>query len=117
MDKTETYVKMADCEEVQGQHKFDEELKDFITFRVFPIKGEKDYKRARKVWLPRQDQIQEMMLGIGSIHQFFVKFFYWYSSETRMMSHLITAEQLWLAFYMLDKHGKIWDGEKWLKSE
>ena len=26
-----------------------------------------------------------------------------------------SMEQLWLAFYMYEKHGKTWDGKKWDK--
>ena len=82
----------------------------------------------RFIWLPRQDDIQKM-IGIKDtsllIHRFH-KFCY-RDSITNLMeggSNLvfkfpisISMEQLWLAFYMHEKHSKIWSSkeEKWVK--
>jgi hypothetical protein len=63
-----------------------------------------------------QDQIQEMMGNFSPdkdgyselLHDFnqFIEF-----EETM---HFKTFEQLWLAFYMYEKQGKIWSGRKWV---
>ena len=63
--------------------------------------------------LERQDQLQEMVdiRGLQSltwaIHQF---------SESQYGSSFTisgTMEQLWLAFVMKEKYGKVWTGEDW----
>ena len=60
------------------------------------------------VWLPRQDQLQEMCENKGE--DFFIFAF-------RSGSHplLDTYEKLWLAFVMKEKYGKVWNGEDWVK--
>ncbi|MBU1082592.1 MAG: hypothetical protein KKB59_19050 [Spirochaetes bacterium] len=61
------------------------------------------------IWLPRQDQLQGMLI----LSQFKVTFLdrfckfaksNWYDS----------MEQLWLAFVMQEKYNKVWDGE-WIE--
>ena len=71
--------------------------------------------------LLRQDQIQEMMWGeFKSIPQAGLKILFediHYSHDKKMAeyySQFNSFEQLWLAFYMHEKHNKIWDGEKWI---
>ncbi len=76
------------------------------------------------IYLPTQDQIQEKLLddadwvkwalGIDEDESPFELLFY------RIMKNLpqvkfSSGEQLWLAFYMYEKHSKSWDGEKWVK--
>ena len=60
------------------------------------------------VWLPRQDQLQEM-LGMGLDWQVrnVVSFYH-----DVMDDNAKSWEQLWLAFVMHEK-GKHWDGEQW----
>jgi len=113
MDTSEEYVKMADCPEIQ---------KDKVTIR------NKDYfvhietkRKAYYVWLPRQDQIQEMIerfmaetknwRGVWALEQ---SFHHWFLEEAKINVGA-TMEQLWLAFYMYEKHKKGWDGNKWIK--
>lgn len=173
MDKTELYIKMSDCPEVQSHRKpkiekmkdgrwhyeWDLEVGDFIATKDLyekektriEVKGttiydpyfystRKDanidisivgfdegdgYVTKKFTWLPRQDQIQEMIFKEG-----------WQSPWGVMIPELLhsanevpeqygkyylnfaSMEQLWLAFYMYEKHGKVWaDGEKWVKKE
>ena len=62
-----------------------------------------------RVWLPRQDQLQEMALfqdpiphTLHALKEFSLKHEY-----------CKTLEQLWLSFIMMDCYNKQWDGEEW----
>jgi len=73
-------------------------------------------------WLPRQDQLQEML----SQHNLWAKtlafeFFLRKEGSYDINSYAFqftSMEQLWLAFVMKEKFGKVWDFEKedWMKS-
>jgi len=78
------------------------------------IDNEDLIKSSEDIWLPRQDQIQEMMFGdfdnpiyISGQFQKFHEHWLWLD--------FTSMEQLWLAFMMWEKHGKIWEKEKWVK--
>ncbi len=74
--------------------------------------------RQTHIWLPTQDQLQEMIVNstpIGLIKVMYNRVygavepklgFSYYGKFTSM-------EQLWLAFVMKEKYNKIWDGEGW----
>ena len=86
------------------------------------------------LWLPRQDQIQAMVrkhkaqemgskrphdewfpkgdIGLGYVFNGFIKF-----ASDYMREIYNSFEQLWLAFYIYEKHKKIWDGDKWIKNK
>jgi len=163
MDKTELYIKMADCPEVQSHRKpkiekmkdgrwhyeWDLEVGDFIATKDLyekektriEVKGttiydpyfystRKDanidisivgfdegdgYVTKKFTWLHRQDQIQKVLGikdGYDFVHGFVNKVF---TDEDYPYYRNKTLEQLWLAFYMYEKHKKTWDGEKWVK--
>lgn len=60
----------------------------------------------------RQDQIQEMMgLPLHDLVWGFEKFTKRMVIDEQFQGK--SFEQLWLAFYIHEKHDKIWDGEKW----
>jgi len=103
MDTSEIYIKMCEkAEEIQNQKQlFD--LEDFYEDQI---------------WLPRQDQLQEMigeqhcssLPSIWLAHEF--------SEFCDSVEHDIylrkgTMEQLWLAFVMKERFGKIWVNEEW----
>ena len=135
MDTSELYIKMCDCPEIQGQW----EAKDLDVFYHRGDKeghwkgliiglseecdkedcdcdncgwGTKEHLRKYGIWLPRQDQIQEM-LGITSISikTLVIRFSEFCCTEGDESS----MEQLWLAFYVHERHSKIWSSkeEKW----
>ncbi|MDP2685142.1 MAG: hypothetical protein Q8P20_08985 [bacterium] len=69
------------------------------------------------IWLPRQDQLQEM-LGDYEKQLYILDDWreggyddikYW------NIGNLKTWEQLWLAFVMKEKYNKVWDGTDWIK--
>ena len=105
MDTSETYVKMCDCLEIQGQRGNLMHQHDYLIDCL---------------WLPRQDQTQEMCEG--SWWGGYCNMAYWAESkhfpyvidEMHSGTLLKSMEQLWLAFYMHEKHQKTWDGEKWI---
>jgi len=72
-----------------------------------------------------QDQIQEMMFNEqNSLEENHDEFIHWlwggtmsYNYYPSEYSRFSSMEQLWLAFYMYEKHKKTWDKEKWVKYE
>lgn len=69
-----------------------------------------------EIWLPRQDQLQEMVIKegggtcialIGASHLM-----------AERLNHYIfdSFEQLWLAYLMHNRYQKEWDNEKWINS-
>ena len=77
-------------------------------------------------WLPTQDQLQEMIETRPSPKLFvhFITFLGWGGESFNLYQYpqtnagtvgFTSMEQLWLAFVMKEKFGKIWDGENWTK--
>jgi len=78
--------------------------------------GDGEYATNWIVFLPRQDQIQEWMNYCfwDVMLEDFIEFYDGgYVSEIGFLS----MEQFWLAFYMHEKHGKVWNGDEWAKSD
>ena len=124
MDISETYVKMC-RKTVEIQKEWNPVSGDSFTYSepkhkdgivlfessILNISGWKEYGAT---WLPRQDQLQEMIkekpaysVPIGMVtglHH------YTYSREAKFVNSM---EQLWLAFVMKEKYGKVWNGEDW----
>lgn len=78
-------------------------------------------KHSLIVWLPTQNQLQEMVIGRGlswTLISFFqwcqknIKEHHWLQGKLRKYDSM---EQLWLAFVMHEKYGKNWNGEDWMK--
>jgi len=65
-----------------------------------------------KTWLPRQDQLLEMMDGQGNLplvlQGLCKKADSWGGKEYK------SFEQLWLGFVMQEKYHKTWNGENWV---
>lgn len=73
--------------------------------------GEQYIESTKSIWLPRQDQLQEMAeyRSIGKNLELLSEFWntkYCYDNFT-------TMEQLWLAFVMSEKYSKKWNGKEW----
>lgn len=63
------------------------------------------------IWLPRQDQLQDMMKeGIENTWGLFSRFYKWFSTKFSCITW--SFEQLWLAFVIKEKYNKVWDSEK-----
>jgi len=77
------------------------------------------------VWLPRQDQLQEMMIGYD-VNQLLWNFICFvkhpigngcFDGDNEYVVQFTTFEQLWLAFVMKERWNKIWNGTKWQPSK
>jgi len=78
------------------------------------INGYKEVKNI--IWLPRQDQLQEIVSPSFLKEDKFMiidKFLSFIDYADREWSF----EQLWLAFVMKEKFNKIWDGEEWKETD
>jgi len=143
MDTSEQYIKMCEmAEEIQEEW----EPKPFDNFCYRHRRedapwwwseldrfGEFNKKRGSHIFLPRQNQLQEMVgkeKEIFQIWDLIREFNFWMNQSDFCVETIIinkkvikrakydlTMEQLWLAFVMSQKHGKRWDGEKWIKEE
>jgi len=123
MDKSEIYIKMCDCEEIQSQ----QENVGGVSF--FWVRGdiynhdtgEFLYKDEREIYLPSQDQLQEMVELTGYHFTFSESFsennpkqLVWEGERHigRWYVRGFSMEQLWLAFVMKELHNKTWDSVK-----
>ncbi len=133
MDTSETYIKMCDCEEIQDKRPWNSVADmDFPSSIYYGWKEDDSYhiENNRRlieqpyyeglfqaIWLPRQDQLQEMSQFSGGLpNQLwnFNEFCFpdrWNFDE--YTSGFTSMEQLWLAFVMKEKYGKVWTG-KWV---
>lgn len=124
MDTSETYIKMCEkAKEIQGiEHPLTTVI-DMTKFiyrenNVFYLEMSKnDYK---VIWLPRQDQLQEMVIGkwLGMAITYDIHEGYSYklynAGYEKALGVFETMEQLWLVFVMKEKYNKVWDGEEWI---
>ena len=142
MDVSETYVRMCDCLEIQCQKRktpcfINLEDGDWIQNhrgRVVVVAYYPGRKKRPLIWLPRQDQIQEMIRdyyaeGVKPVRlgawfpkgmvglTYILKKFNEFAPSDGIIAHEVESfEQLWLAFYMHEKHGKTWNGSEWALS-
>lgn len=71
-------------------------------------------------WLPRQDQLQNMIEpDVSKVCLLFNQVLseqYYYPKNTRVESPSVfySMEQLWLAYVMKEKFSRVWNEEKWL---
>ncbi len=120
MDTSETYVKM--CEKaVEIQHQTPKSIYvgskpgSFFYSRYVSriVNAEYAQNPETVIWLPRQDQLQEMVRGeykdIKEMIHDFGPFL------TYQASSLASLEIVWLEFVMKIKYGKVWSGEDWVK--
>lgn len=151
MDTSETYIKMCEkAEEIQRQKFFRvatyfQDLYatgDWFSWndkRACPESGvkqsfddgwSKEFWEfpSSSVWLPRQDQLQEMVLpnpnekdawgdlieyDLKTDHAFWLAKRFTDSIQEKKYSQQ-SMEQLWFTFVMKEKYNKTWDGEKWM---
>ena len=135
MDTSETYIKMCDCPEVQSEEVRSRGYQlrppsegDFYAYKrygKYKWQSVIDYSQehttiGHPIYLPRQDQIQEMMKAISKFwknippYLYNERLFFW-NQRQGIRGDKTSMEQLWLAFYMSEKHHKFWDGDKWVK--
>ena len=148
MDKTKEYIKQCDCLEIQGLAPNVEELeldrtshdRDYVSYFYLPREnkvellkwdndcrqpmiGEYNDSHEDAIWLPRQDQLQEMLGGYEETLALLMNYFGdpcdslgnrdGLSINNDYFNRFTSMEQLWLAFYMKEKYNKVWDGKNW----
>lgn len=115
MDKTDKYILM--CEKaVEIQKLWEPEEGDFSKWAtgVYIVEAEDLEEDDSKhwYWLPRQDQLQEMVegeCGMASIQLLLSKV----SRFSKENQSWRSIDQLWLAFVMKEKFNKIWINNDW----
>lgn len=129
MDTSETYIKM--CEKAtELQEVWDIRFGDFhcgkgetevLLLINRPEDRGNDYIiKSFGIWLPRQDQLQEMVQTTNeyNLAEMEMRFHEWCVSPltvyTQTHKHLTSMEQLWLAFVMKEEYNKVWNGEGWV---
>ena len=126
MDTSEVYIKM--CREAKEIQKRAWEFEygdyahvDFGEPHTFIVSGKLiNSTDGKAVWLPRQDQLQEMVYNGRNLSVF-------YGFRSYVMHHIVNDlddtdeadleswEQLWLTFVMKEKYNKSWNGKIWVK--
>lgn len=143
MDKTEQYIKMCEKAELEHEmqvgdcyiHKANNDLglithrynkdtgkvekEDLFQFRNLTRKcNSYDLIPSHIVWLPRQDQLQEIInyeypcILIGEFHRWFTDIFI--EKHFDLDRRMWTLEQLWLGHTMYKVFNKVWDGVDWV---
>jgi len=116
---TENYIKM--CEQAEEIQK----LWKPVDWDRFIFKNDKtvglgcghikSYMKVWYIWLPTQEQFQEMMTKQGYFRFTLIELFYHFANDIfkTNSSQKFSMNELWLAFVMKEKYHKIWTGEKW----
>jgi hypothetical protein len=63
------------------------------------------------IWLPRQDQLQEMVSN--EVIRLMCDMSYFWADYDVNTKGKLSMEQLWLAFVMKENYKKQWNGEDW----
>ena len=121
MDKSHIYKKMCGASK-EIQKKWDALPGDFayLPWMKAPMFGAythslltNDYQdkclKGEAIWMPRSDQIVELF--DISLTALLASFYLWASGDARFM--FSSLEQLFLGYYMREKHSKEWTGKKW----
>ena len=66
------------------------------------------------IWLPRQDQLQEMVLESNHPDELLKIIGHFHDFACGVTPQFDSMEQLWLAFVMKEKYKKTWNGEEWI---
>ena len=127
MDKSSNYIKMCESrEEIQEQ--WQPEFGDFyvsmslgLTSPCQPIMSDLEkkvsyLKTIKAVWLPRQDQLQEMVIeNYATFWDLAIAFSNVLMGENASyFENFDSMEKLWLAFIMLENHKKKWKDGEWV---
>lgn len=108
MNETNQYIKMCEkAEEIQEIFKNRNDELGYVRY-VF---GE------RSIWLPSQEQLQEMVKDeIGRLLRDFVLFarnYFHPPTMDKINVRFYSMSELWLAYVMKKKYKKYWDSEDW----
>lgn len=138
MDDSKKFIKM--CDKAGLKHKpqegdlyYDKRYKEFYwNCKIGKLKKRWQYIQKcveEDIWMPQQDQLQEMIECDGDIQSKFILFYQFARGgisgekidelvkKRKYAFQFNTFEQLWLAFVKHEKDNKMWDDEKeeWIK--
>lgn len=136
MDTSEKYIKMCgkteEIQELWNPQRGDfyssmREKEGLLTqahldlVEFIPFGGIKRIKHDM-IWLPRQDQLQEIVIkkdleDYGASAELAHRFSRWVEKNCNIKHWNNSMEQLWLAFIMEEKYEKIWDSKEWVKEK
>jgi len=125
MDTSETYIKMCEkAEEIQGLRPMSQrwEMGDYVSegYTRWTIAEGKMGRCFADIWLPRQDQLQEMLpeyiAKSGFVPSLAAHFADFVCSTDLYPLPFTSFEQWWLAFVYKQKYNKVWNGEEWITS-
>ena len=127
MDKSSNYIRMCEnIEEIQEQ--WQPEFGDFyvsmslgLTSPCQPIMSDLEkkvsyLKTIKAVWLPRQDQLQEMVIeNYAMPWDLAIAFSNVLMGENASyFERFDSMEKLWLALIMLEKYKRKWNDGEWV---
>jgi len=134
MDTSEEYVKMCRAaKEIQDSHEW--ECGDYfyecpyddgygsVSWKIRTIGSDnKDAMVPADVWLPRQDQLQDMCTSLNKFKPIYSLAYVTMWAEASgfdcgandYAESLNSLEQVWLAYVMDENYYKKWNGEEWL---
>lgn len=129
MDTSKEYIKQCEkAAKIQGE--WNPQVADVYStgFNILTIEHVMWYESLKEIvkgrhsqqlksdiiWLPRQDQLQEMLVKrIWDWRGVLSRFTHSFCQHTD--THKFDSmEQLWLAFVMKEKYSKTWNGEDWV---
>lgn len=142
MDTTDIYIRMCEQatdlqelrkEEVSHQSGANHGKGEYTWFshdagvhsiRIYIFYGTANWETDSGVWLPRQDQIQDLLLEeylsvfdlLWEFHEFCDTTGKKYPASNPHTWFFNSIEQLWLGFYMKAIYNKIWEGKTWTKA-
>ena len=134
MDKTEKWIRMCEkSKEIQimGQTKATE-WDDWYYEKSTQYFSIGTYTNEYDIWLPRQDQLQDMLKTTHLTNPYNLIGFLWNIlnedetcpdeepceeciEEAMYWRSFKSLEQLWLAFIMNEKYSKVWNENDWTK--
>ena len=89
-----------------------------VTHETAILDSPDEVNSEKSVWLPRQDQLQELYKREWVPGHKLDMFYKWFMYEAEGWGSRNSMEQLWLGYVMDKKYGKIWDSDKgWIKKE
>lgn len=128
MDISEQYIKMCEkAEEIQAvsptlsDWDIDHNVSNVVPDWFISENGDWWLSADIMIWLPRQDQLQDMVIDpdftdgsfiVSDLHYRFHEFYNDRYSD--YPSLFASMEQLWLAHVMRKKYGKVWSEGEWI---
>lgn len=128
MDTTPEYIEMCEkAGEIQAMEWTQDQIGHLVYIKRLDTLMQLDYDHKKcdelkEVWLPRQDQLQEMAFtndtfkfdivsNINCFNSWVKQNWIWGNSNDKQ--EYTTHEQLWLAFVMKEKFNKTWKDGEW----